>query len=202
MKTMQSREVGISHLASRFNAHLTFNVLNTVQGMVLINEKDEAIELIGTYSRVLRKMLINDSLETSLGNEMDIISDYISIEKYRMESNFTYEMKLPKSQLQKKIPKSLIISLAENAIKHGIRYLGNSAYLTIDSPSTDFDTIRVRNNAPITDGSTKGRNGIGLIRDLIKKYNELTGSSLSLVINSNLSQNHQEMEFEALVSLK
>jgi len=109
-------------LASRFNAHLTFNVLNSIQGCLLEQEYDDAFELVNSYSRILRRMLINGRIATSFSEEMENVRDYLRIEEIRSDYQFTFTIDTTGVPSALQLPKSLLASLVENAIKHGIRH--------------------------------------------------------------------------------
>jgi two-component system, LytTR family, sensor kinase len=188
------------NLSSRFNAHLTFNILNAIQGIILEEDKEEAFELIGSYSRLLRKMLINGSVHTSMSDELDTIKDYLDIERIRRNYNFNYYISVPRSLRETTIPKSLLISIIENAVKHGVRLMDQNGFIQIDVP--DSKIIRIKNNAPYQPDSLQSGTGLMLTEDLINRYNNLTGSSLSFKINFCQSKKIPSQSiFEALVRL-
>lgn len=190
-----------SSLNSRFNAHLTFNILNTVQGLILENEKEKAFEFIGLYSKLLRRMLIHNNIEIKLREELDIVRDYLEIEKTRMDYNFQYSISVSKSLESKYVPKSMLIGLVENAVKHGIRPLLNNGYLKIDSPSTDSRMIRIRNNAPLLSTSKGLGCGMGMNKEILERFNQQTDSLINMSSNSITNKVKNEIEFVTLISL-
>ncbi len=198
---MRTSESDTSHLYSRFNAHLTFNLLNTVQGLILENNPDCAIELIGTYSRLLRRMLISNTIETRLRDEMDITEDYLEIERIRFDNKFVYDIKIPKALENQAVPKSMIFGLVENAIKHGIRPLMHEGYIFIDCPRSRYRIIRVRNNAPLV-SSVKGLGfGLDITHELLDRFNHQTGSLIHMSMNTRTKKKKAEIEFETLIHL-
>jgi len=108
-------------LTSRFNAHMTFNVLSTVQGLILENDQEAAIEMISCDSRILRKMLINGRLEITLKEELEVIRDYLEIERIRQDDGFSYAIDVDPAISSLLVPKSLLVGFVENAIKQGTR---------------------------------------------------------------------------------
>lgn len=117
--------------SSRFNAHLTFNLLNSLQGLLLDNQPEQACDLINRYSRILRGMLVNGAMITTLGEEMAIITDYMEIEQVRSGEDFHYSIVWDPELKLLQVPKSLLICLVENALKHGIRPLGGKGSIAI-----------------------------------------------------------------------
>ena len=194
-------EMDLGLLNSRFNAHLTFNVLNALQYLVLEEEKEDAYKLIGSYSRILRSMLINGSIQTNLGAELDIITDYMELERIRMDEKFSYYISVSKSIRSLFIPRSLIISIIENAIKHGMRPLGSKGFIRIDCPDPTYNIIRIRNNAPSKQFIRKG-DGMDLTIGLIRRFNRLNGSNISIRTNSQPKTTDPSVTvFESLILL-
>lgn len=186
---------------SRFNAHLTFNILNTLQYLVLEEQKEEAYNLINSYSRLLRNMLITGSEPTTVGKEIGIIHDYLELERIRMDEKFSYMIDIPKSLGETSIPGSVIISLVENAVKHGIKKLGNSAYVLIDSPSAEKKTIRIKNNTPSDLCPRKNGHGLEITKCIVERHNLKFGTNIGVEHRSYISKsdtNHKV--FEVVVS--
>ena len=173
---------------SRFNAHLTFNILNTLQYLILEDEKEEAYRLVNAYSRILRGMLVNESNETTIGSECDIIIDYLELERMRMDEKFSYKIDVKKEIKNILVPKSLLVSVIENAVKHGVKKLGNRAYVLIDSPLKDRKTIRIKNNTPENLYPKKHGYGLELTRSLIDRHNIMYGTNIGVENRSYLSK--------------
>ncbi len=201
METANNPEPDFSFLNSKFNAHLTFNVLNTVQGFILENNSDAAIDIIGRYSKLLRSMLLTDQVGTSLKEELDIINDYLEIERIRMEKSFLYSVEVPWYMESQHVPKSFLVGIIENAVKHGIRPLQEMGYIKIDCPESKGHILRIRNNAPSISNSSGLGCGIDLTNRLLERYNAQTGSVIQLTLNRNALLLRNEIEFETLIRL-
>ncbi len=198
---MSKLDTDIELLVSRYNAHLTFNVLTTIQGFLLENEPNQAFELVGSYSSLLRRMLIHDCIDTSLKDEIALTTDYLDIEKVRFDNGFQYSIRVPKTLLGQRVPKSLLFGLVENALKHGVRPLLDTGYIKIDCPKLPSPLLRVRNNAPITSEANGLGMGFGITAELLKKFNQLTGSIISMTMCTRNLRIKKQVEFETLISL-
>jgi len=187
---------------SRFNAHLTFNILNTLQYLILEDEKEDAYRLVNSYSRILRKMLINGSNVTTVRSEIDVIKDYLELERIRMDEKFSYLVAIPKSILDKEIPKSLLISIIENAVKHGMRPLGKEGFIRIDCPDPAKPIIRVRNNSPEKHYSRKNGKGLELTEAIISRHNKAFGTNIKMESHTYMRKSEPGVRvFEVLVGL-
>lgn len=189
-------------LSSNFNVHLTFNILNTLQGLVLEEDKETAVDLLGRYSRVLRSMLLNGCIESRLDQELDIVTDYLEIERIRMTDKFDFQINIPEALKKITIPKSIIISLVENAVKHGMRLLGSDGFIQIDSPGPDFQSIRILNNAPVSALCKADGSGNQLAQSLVNRFNQITGSDLKLrIVKQACETNPRHIICVALLSI-
>ncbi len=181
--------------SSRFNAHLTFNLLNSLQGLLLDNQPEQAVDLINRYSRILRGMLVNGTMVTTLGEEMAIIADYLEIEKVRSGEDFQYTVRWDPELKWLQIPKSLLISLVENALKHGIRPLCGQGTLSdtgrfVPRPAGGNGRcaiFSVVNTAPSENVSsplgTDRVHGFGLLSELTASFEAVTGTPVTFSLH-------------------
>ncbi len=201
-----------SLITTRFNAHLTFNVLNSVQGFVAEKDPETAMELISCYSRILRKILINGRTEATLLEELDIIRDYLEIERICKSKGFLYYIDVDESFHTLLVPKSLLVSIVENGIKHGIRKLDVDGWIRIkawnenstNGLTTGIPVVSISNLAPILSneldpvpGSVHGK---VLIQSLVEDYELKTGREVSMEMVENQIDDHFA-EFEVTIRL-
>lgn len=201
-----------SLITTRFNAHLTFNVLNSVQGFVAEKDPETAMELISTYSRILRKILINGRTETTLREELDVIRDYLEIERICKARDFTYAIDVDESFQTLLVPRSLIVSIVENGIKHGIRKLDGEGWINIsaryenptDAGLSGNPVIVIRNLAPVLpdemDPAPGSVNGKVLLQSLVDDYEAKTGRTVSIKMDER-QLDDRFSEFEVTVRL-
>ena len=72
-------------------------------------------------SNILRSSMHAEKLETvPLENELDIVKDYLALEKMRFEERLKIEMDIDDNTLLLPVPPMMLQTLVENAIKHGI----------------------------------------------------------------------------------
>lgn len=110
----------LRRLRSQMNPHFIFNAMNTIRA--LIDENPTAAKAAVTQlSNVLRNSLKTDQQELiALASEMEIVNDYLAIEKARYEERLRVRIDLSDEVLTAKIPPLMLQTLVENAIKHGI----------------------------------------------------------------------------------
>ncbi len=112
-------------LRARMNPHFLFNALNSIQELILRNDKRTANRYLAQFSRLMRNILnMSDQDEVSLQTEIESLELYLSLEALRFEKDFEYDFDIGKgiNTEQIKIPSMLIQPYVENAIIHGLMH--------------------------------------------------------------------------------
>lgn len=124
----------LSSIRSQMNPHFLFNALNTIQSYIYLNDKKQAINYLGKFSVLTRKILEESNRETiSLGEEMETLDLYLQLEKMRFENILEYSIELDgiKYPEQFKVPPMLIQPYVENAVKHGLMHKPSNRKLKV-----------------------------------------------------------------------
>lgn len=154
----------LSQLRNQVNPHFLFNTFNN---LYVLNQTDpgKAGDLIIGLSDLMHYQLHETNQEkVLLTKELDYITSYLSLEKIRKEDfTFTFDNRLePGSTL--KIEPLLLITLVENAIKHGVNKV-EKGFISIEIEN-QYNAIEftVKNSIPADEGQkTFGKpSGIGL----------------------------------------
>lgn len=114
------REAELNNLRSQINPHFLLNTLNNIYALIAFNQ-DKAQKAVLHLSKMLRHILYDTSQVINLDNEVDFLHNYIDIMKIRMPENVEVKehFDIP-SPCRIQIASMIIISLVENAFKHGI----------------------------------------------------------------------------------
>lgn len=121
-------------LRSQMNPHFIFNVLGSIQNFILKNDNRKASNFLSKFASLVRATLNNSAAETiSLADEINMLKNYMELEKMRKEDHFTYEIifddDLETDFIQ--IPPMLIQPFIENSIKHGFKNLDHEGFLRL-----------------------------------------------------------------------
>ncbi len=175
-------ELGKAQLKSmkmQMNPHFLFNAFNTISMMVRQLKTDEAIDMIGGLSDMLRLSLNKDLKQfVRLEEEVEFVRKYLAIESLRYKDRLSIEWDLDEKALSFKVPNFVLQPIVENAFKHGISKTLGDALLKI-SVSTEKEHINVEvfnsgTGLPANWELQKDK-GIGLantIERLLKLYKE------------------------------
>lgn len=127
-------EAKLQNLTSQMNPHFTFNALNTVQGLILDNKKEDAYTYLAHFSNLFRKSIdFSSKTFNTLDEEICFLKTYLKIESKRFNDQLLY--KIDDSALEDhsyKIPAMILQPFIENAIKHGLLHKKGSKQLSIE----------------------------------------------------------------------
>ena len=186
------------HLVTRYNAHLTFNILEAVQCLLLEQDTERAIDLVSRYSRILRELLISSKMETTLRQEMEAVSDYLEIETVRTCNGFIWSVDTDPDVYMSAVPKGLVFAFVENAVRYGLssRYGAGSIDIAArpdiraSNTTNRNGTVVIRHLAPASNsgsGHIPGSiHGHDLIREMIAMYRQKTGRDVSFDVTNRL----------------
>lgn len=111
-------------LASQMNPHFVFNALNTIQSLVLKENKTKALDMFSAFATLLRKSLKHAGERyIPLTEEINTLNLYFELETMRFGDRLNYQISIAsKVDIDLLgVPAMLIQPLVENAIVHGIR---------------------------------------------------------------------------------
>ncbi|MBL7472914.1 sensor histidine kinase [Robertkochia sediminum] len=160
------KQTQLDNLSAQLNPHFLFNSLNSIKSLILENP-DTARRGIDLLSDLLRSSLYEkDKGLNTLRSELDLVNDYIELEKLRFEERLSMDVSVDKSLEAVKVPTLSVQLLVENAIKHGIdkKVQGGRISLVIHK-SDDEMHIQVSNPGKISGDAPGGGLGLKNLRD-------------------------------------
>jgi hypothetical protein len=118
-------------LCAQIEPHFLFNTLANVRTMARDNRM-AAAEAIGHLILYLEAALPSmRSQERMLSEERTLIAAYLSIHQMRMGLRLDYSIDIPDSLADVRVPSMMLITLIENAIKHGISPLSRGGHIEV-----------------------------------------------------------------------
>jgi LytS/YehU family sensor histidine kinase len=114
-------------LKTQLNPHFLFNALNSIKALVIINP-EQSRDAIVKLSELLRFTLqYGKEMLIPLNDEMKEVKKYLELEQLRFGKRLHVEFNIDDNTFSQTIPPAIILSLAENAIKHGVaKQMGES----------------------------------------------------------------------------
>ncbi len=126
----QKKDLEIQTIKANLQPHFIFNSLNSIRA--LINENPVlARTSITQLSNILRTSISNETALIPLQKELEIVRDYLSLEKIRFEERIQYNEQIQPQTLPLLVPAMMLQTLVENAVKHGISALPEGGIITL-----------------------------------------------------------------------
>ncbi|WP_323813432.1 sensor histidine kinase [Cellvibrio sp. NN19] len=133
----QMREAQMQQLTNQLNPHFLFNALNSIRALIF-EDQQKAAHTLTQLSELFRVHLQSHLNPVSaLEDEWQIAQRYLEIEQVRLEQRLQLELKFDESLWQQQLPTLTLLTLVENAIKHGINPSQISGTLEIISRRLD-----------------------------------------------------------------
>jgi len=118
---MENMRAEYKYLQAQVDPHFLFNTLNAILVYCVKNKYDELAKVIGSLSKLTKRMLTQGGGMITLAEEFDFIEKYLYIEKFRFGKMFTYRVQLDSACGKWLVPKLSVQPLVENACKHGLQ---------------------------------------------------------------------------------
>jgi len=172
----------VQALRAHLNPHLIFNCLTGLRAMIKSNP-ELAREFTSRLARFLRAVVDSQtSTLISLTHEIDICMDHIALESMRGKKIYLKHQPQPQEE-NIFIPPLSLVTLVENAIKHGQTDTSGNLAMELECHRNHFgvDTIILRHRGVIEDKS-KGAlpGGLSLLKKQLKAVHH-PSSSVKLV---------------------
>jgi two-component sensor histidine kinase len=172
----QLSSLHINNILNQLDPHFTFNALNTIATYVLTEEKERAHNHLIRFSKLIRSSLADaDEVARTLKLEMETVKNYLDLQQQAYPGRFDYIIAIgDKVNMECKIPKLIVQTHVENALKHGIlpREKKGTVKITAETRK-NYTTITIEDN------------GIGR-KEAAKQNQNSTGKGIEL-FNSYIS---------------
>lgn len=151
-------EIRFKMLASQINPHFLFNALESIRMEAHMKGQTEIARIVRLLGKMMRNNLEAGNSKIPLKQELEMVSCYLEIQRFRYEDRLRYEFHVDPALEALYVPPLIIQPLVENAVVHG---LDNNA----EGASVKVAILREGNAAmfTITD------NGIGIPEERMDK---------------------------------
>lgn len=135
------KDLEIKTIKANLQPHFIFNSLNSIRALI---DEDPMLarEAVTKISNILRRTIAQKNELVSLETELELVNDYLDLEKIRFEDRLQVIRKIAPDTLSRSLPSMMMQTLVENAIKHGISSLENGGELIIES-ELEQDTLKI-----------------------------------------------------------
>lgn len=162
----EKSQAELAFLRSQINPHFMFNTLNMIYSKVRKANR-EAGEIVIEFANMMRYATSTklQADEVDVRGELDFVKEYLNIHKLRFNNTVYIDYDEEGYMLSHRVVPMVLITLVENAIKHGSIDDPNYPLIIRTSLIDDYFTFMVHNlkNLKPNGLDQKGNTGIGII---------------------------------------
>lgn len=154
--TLKEKESELAALQAQINPHFLYNTLDSLYWQAQDAGNEELAETIIALSQLFRLVLSQGKKEVTVGQEIELVSRYLQIQKVRFDKRLNYEIEVEDAVKKAKIPKLIVQPFVENAIVHGFENVSVPCHLSVTGRKVnDYVQFEIRDT------------GIGMRQDQI-----------------------------------
>lgn len=185
----QLAEAKLVVLSAQIEPHFLFNTLASIQYLIR-NDAGKATEMTSDLIRYLRLALPRMKQSTArLADELELVRAYLGIMQIRMGARLRFGIDSPDVLGEAQIPTMTLITLVENAIKHGLEQKPDGGMISVTVRKDSENPRKLRLEVADTGGgfsTAASGTGIGLA-NIRERLNTLYGERASLDLEANQS---------------
>jgi two-component system sensor histidine kinase AlgZ len=150
----------VDALQARIRPHFLFNSMNTIASLIRTRPA-EAERTVEDLADLFRAALGADDAPGTLGEELELVTRYLHIERLRLGERLQVEIDVADLPRDFIVPRLLLQPLVENAVYHGIQPRADGGTVSVTGRRLpDAIEIVVRN--PMPPDAPVRRNGVAL----------------------------------------
>ncbi|HTA62396.1 MAG TPA: histidine kinase [Bacteroidia bacterium] len=174
----------LSYLKAQINPHFLFNTLNSIYSLA-IEKSDYTATAVVKLSGMMRYVITDASHKfVALEKEINYISDYIELQKLRIDSTIKLTYSVTGTLTEKRIAPLVLISFIENAFKYGVNAEENSEINIHIDITKSYLHLRVFNKKVSIHQIPQGKSGLG-IENAKNRLQLLYPGTHKLIITNN-----------------
>ena len=127
----EKRKSELKALQSQINPHFLYNTLDSIIWMAEGKKNEEVVLMTASLARLLRQSISNEDELVTVGQEIEYVRSYLTIQKMRYKDKLEFEIKADPSITQVPIIRLVLQPIVENAIYHGLKYKDSKGLLTV-----------------------------------------------------------------------
>ena len=120
-------------LQSQVNPHFMFNALESIRLKALVKGETETAGVIRDMARMFRHLIEWEDNVIPLKDEIRFLDEFLHIQIYRFEDEFSYEIDVTDQASSCPVPKLILQPLVENACVHGVEAVADNRWIRIEA---------------------------------------------------------------------
>ncbi len=126
--TQSLQQASLQHklLQTQLNPHFLFHSLNNIQSFIYLNKKEESLNYLGSYSKLMRSIFDHSSVNfITVKEDTESMQAYLELQRVNFENNTIFSIHTDSDISEYLIPPMFVQPYIENAIQHGIKNIEN-----------------------------------------------------------------------------
>lgn len=119
-------------LQSQINPHFLYNTLESIKMKAVLEGQEEISNMLTILGSIFRWNVKTKDKIVMLEDEVDYISSYLELIKYRFDGNLEVKINMEDRLLKLGIPKLLLQPIVENSVVHGISNIEGMGRIAIN----------------------------------------------------------------------
>lgn len=171
----------LQQLQAQLHPHFLFNAMNSVRALIFENPQ-RAADMVTELSLLLRHSLEQDLRHAlPLSQDWVLCHSYLALEGCRLEERLSVEVQLDAAPPGARLPPFTLLTLCENAIKHGISRLRAGGTLRVEALAPQDGRWRLQVSNPCPDRALDVAPGLRSgLRDLQERLRLMLGPGSTL----------------------
>lgn len=158
---IEQKDLELKQLQNQINPHFIYNTLESIHMMAELNDDEETSIMAEYFGSIIRYSMNRKINTVKLKEEINIIDNYIYLQKIRFDQLFIIENLITEDILECEIIKMIIQPLIENAIYHGLSECSSNGKIIIQGQKIGNELLL-----------TISDNGIGIQAEDLKDLND------------------------------
>ena len=157
-----AREAELQALRAQIDPHFLFNSLHSINSLIG-RRPEEARRMCVRLADFLRRTVqVGEKRSIELGEEIQLVRDYLAVEKVRFGDRLEVEIDVPEELASFPVLPLILQPLVENAVRHGIAHLLEGGTVTIGARREPSEALRLRVANPCDPDRPRSRSGTGV----------------------------------------
>lgn len=204
----ETNQAKLLALQEQVNPHFMFNALESIRLKAAAKGERETAGMIKYMAKMFRNLLEWDDNIITLRNEIGFLDEFLHIQNYRFEDEFSYEIDVEEEAYECLLPKMMLQPLVENACVHGVEAVSTDRWvrvkagveagrlwLTVEDNGGGMSEEKLKQLRDMLKGEAKADKSVGLwnvYRRLVLYYGETFSFEISSILKKGTAKNGED----------
>ncbi|SFK67321.1 two-component system, sensor histidine kinase YesM [Paenibacillus sp. 1_12] len=130
-KQLIIKETQFKALQAQINPHFLYNTLESINWLAKSNGQPQISKMVESLGFLLRSSISLKETLITVGEELDIVMNYITIQRFRFEERLVFELDVAEDTRSLLLPKMTLQPLVENSIHYGLESMLEPCHIRI-----------------------------------------------------------------------